>query len=230
MNVDPVELAKFADIANRWWDVESEFKPLHRINPLRTEYINAQCSGLAGKRVLDVGCGGGILSEAMAAKGAIVTGIDLGDKALSVARLHLLESGLKVDYQLVSAEAFAETHAAQFDVVTCLEMLEHVPDPAAIIKACAHLVKPGGRVVFSTLSRNLKSYVMAVLGAEYLLGLLPKGTHDYEKLIKPAELASHCRAAGLTVTDLCGMHYNPLTSTASWTPDTAVNYIMSCQR
>lgn len=225
MNADPAELQKFAALAHRWWDPSSEFKPLHDINPLRLNYIDS-IAGLNGKRVLDVGCGGGILSESMARRGAEVTGIDLGEKALKVAQLHKLESGAAVDYRLVSVEALAEEQPASFDVVTCMEMLEHVPDPEAVVAACGRLVKPGGRVFFSTLNRNPKSYLFAVIGAEYVLNMLPKGTHDYRKFIKPSELSAWCRVAGLDVVSLTGMSYNPLTRHYSLGSDVAVNYIL----
>lgn len=225
MNADPAELQKFSDLAHRWWDPESEFKPLHQINPLRLDWIDA-ATGLAGKRVVDIGCGGGILAESMAARGAQVTGVDLSEKALGVARLHLYESGQTVDYRLISAEEMARENPEGFDVVTCMEMLEHVPDPASTIRACAALVKPGGHVFFSTLNRNLKSYLMAVVGAEYILKLLPKGTHEYAKFIKPSELARYVREAGLDVEDLIGMHYNPLNQVYSLGPNTDVNYLM----
>lgn len=225
MNADPAELQKFSDLAHRWWDPESEFKPLHQINPLRLDWIDA-ATGLTGKRVVDIGCGGGILAESMAARGAQVTGVDLSEKALGVARLHLYESGQTVDYRLISAEEMARENPEGFDVVTCMEMLEHVPDPASTIRACAALVKPGGHVFFSTLNRNLKSYLMAVVGAEYILKLLPKGTHEYAKFIKPSELARYVREAGLDVEDLTGMHYNPLSQVYSLGPNTDVNYLM----
>jgi 2-polyprenyl-6-hydroxyphenyl methylase/3-demethylubiquinone-9 3-methyltransferase len=225
MNADPAELQKFASLAHRWWDPASEFKPLHDINPLRLDYID-QIAGLNGKRVLDVGCGGGILSEAMASRGAQVTGIDLGEKALKVAQLHKLESGAEVDYRLVSVETLAQEQPESFDVVTCMEMLEHVPDPSAIIRACAGLVNPGGRVFFSTLNRNPKSYLFAVIGAEYVLNMLPKGTHDYQKFIKPSALSSWCRSAGLDVSGLMGMSYNPLTKRYWLGEDVSVNYIL----
>jgi len=228
-NVDATEIDKFSELAHRWWDTNSEFKPLHDINPLRLNWID-QHAQLAGKTVIDIGCGGGILSESMADKGAEVTGIDLGEKALKVARLHLLESGRKVDYRHIAAEDMAAENPAAFDVVTCLEMLEHVPQPASIVTACAQLAKPGGWVFFSTLNRNLKSYAFAVLGAEYLLKLLPKGTHDYAKFITPAELASFARGAGLEVVDLTGMTYNPLTKVYALENDTAVNYLMACRK
>lgn len=228
-NADPAELQKFSDLAHRWWDPASEFKPLHEINPLRLDWID-DIASIAGKKVLDIGCGGGILAESMAARGATVTGIDLSDKALSVARLHLFESGLSVDYQLVSAEAFADAQPGAFDVVTCMEMLEHVPDPASTIKACAHLVKPGGHVFFSTLNRNLKSYLLAVIGAEYVLKLLPKGTHEYAKFIRPSELARYCRDARLDTEQIIGLSYNPLTKVYSLGSDTDVNYLAHTRR
>ena len=202
VNADPAELAKFSDLAHRWWDPESEFRPLHQINPLRLGHIERLAGGLAGKRIVDVGCGGGILAEAMAARGAQVRGIDLAEKALAVAELHRLESGLPVLYERVDTEAFAERHSAAFDVVTCMELLEHVPEPARMVDACARLARPGGRVFFSTLNRNPRSYLYAVLGAEYVLGLLPKGTHDYMKFIKPSELARWCRESGLRVEEM----------------------------
>lgn len=227
-NVDPAEIAKFEELAARWWDPHSEFKPLHDINPLRLDYIHRQVD-LAGKQVIDVGCGGGILSEGMAALGAEVTGIDMGEAPLSVARLHLYESGLKVDYRQITAEAMAEEAPGRFDVVTCMEMLEHVPDPASVIAACHRLVKPDGHVFFSTINRNPKSYLFAIIGAEYMLRLLPKGTHDYRKFIRPSELAEWARAAGLEVRDITGMTYNPLTQTYSLGTDSSVNYLMTCQ-
>lgn len=229
MNADPIELQKFSDLAHRWWDPSSEFRPLHEINPLRLEWIDG-LAGLAGKRVLDVGCGGGILAESMAAKGAEVTGIDLSEKALSVARLHLFESGIEVNYRHVSAEQMAADHAGEFDVVTCMEMLEHVPDPASVVAASARLVKPGGQVFFSTLNRNPKAYLFAVIGAEYLLRLLPRGTHDYAKFIKPSELARHCRRAGLDVAGYRGLEYNPLTGIYSLSTNIDVNYMVHAQR
>lgn len=228
-NVDPQELAKFGDLAHRWWDPHSEFKPLHDINPLRLGWID-RCVGLAGKRVLDVGCGGGLLAEGMAACGANVTGIDLSEKPLGVARLHLLETGQKVDYRLIAAETLAAEMPASFDVVTCLEMLEHVPDPARTVAACATLVKPGGQVFFSTINRNPKAYLFAVVGAEYILNLLPKGTHDYARFLRPAELARFAREAGLDTDEIIGMSYNPLTKTYRLGADTSVNYLMRTQR
>ena len=225
LNVDPAELEKFAALAHRWWDKNSEFKPLHAINPLRLNFIDEAVS-LNGKRVLDVGCGGGILSESMAERGADVMAIDLGEKALKVAKLHQLESGSKVDYQLIAVEVLASQQPASFDVVTCMEMLEHVPDPAAIIDACAKLVKPGGSVFFSTINRNPKAYLFAVIGAEYVLNMLPKGTHEYEKFIKPSELSAWARNSDLTVDELKGMSYNPLTQHYSLGSDILVNYLI----
>ncbi|WP_445006102.1 bifunctional 2-polyprenyl-6-hydroxyphenol methylase/3-demethylubiquinol 3-O-methyltransferase UbiG [Halomonas mongoliensis] len=229
-NVDPGEIAKFEALASRWWDPESEFKPLHEINPLRLDFIDAR-AGLAGKRVADVGCGGGILAEAMAHRGAKVTGIDLGEAPLAVARLHAEESGVAVDYRCVSVETLAEEMPGEFDVVTCMEMLEHVPDPASVVRACAALVKPGGQLFFSTLNRNPKAYALAILGAEYVLRLLPRGTHDYAKFIRPAELAGWCRGADLEVQEQSGLVYNPLTRRYRLHPtDVSVNYLMHCRR
>jgi len=225
LNVDPAELEKFAALTHRWWDKNSEFKPLHAINPLRLNFIDNKV-GLHGKRVLDVGCGGGILSESMAEKGAEVTGIDLGEKALKVAKLHQLESGAKVDYRLLAVEDLAKEQPASFDVVTCMEMLEHVPDPASVVHACAQLVKPGGSVFFSTINRNPKAYLFAVVGAEYLLNMLPKGTHEYEKFIKPSELSAWARQADLTIGELKGMSYNPFTQHYSFGADISVNYLI----
>ena len=229
MNADPLEIQKFSDVAHHWWDINSEFRPLHEINPLRLEWINSHVP-LSGKKVIDVGCGGGILAESMAKKGADVTGIDLSEKALNVADLHSLESGLTIRYQHIAAENMAAREPATFDVVTCMEMLEHVPDPASIVQACAQLAKPGGRVFFSTLNRNPKSYLYAVLGAEYLLQMLPKGTHDYAKFIKPAELAAAIRQSGLELQSLRGMSYNPLTKMYALNSDTSVNYLVACRR
>jgi 2-polyprenyl-6-hydroxyphenyl methylase / 3-demethylubiquinone-9 3-methyltransferase len=229
MNADPQELEKFSALAHRWWDPESEFKPLHQINPLRLEWID-RIARLAGKSALDVGCGGGILAEAMARRGAKVKGIDLSEKALKVAQLHLHESRLAVDYEGVSAEDLAARQPASFDVVTCMELLEHVPDPASTVRACAGLARAGGQVFFSTINRNLKSYVLAVIGAEYVLKLLPRGTHDYLKFVRPSELARHCRAAGLDVREIIGMHYNPFTRVYSLGGGTDVNYLMHCVR
>jgi 2-polyprenyl-6-hydroxyphenyl methylase / 3-demethylubiquinone-9 3-methyltransferase len=225
-NVDAAEIAKFSELAHRWWDPNSEFRPLHEINPLRLKWIDKLAS-LAGKKVLDVGCGGGILAEAMAGAGATVSGIDLSEKALKVAKLHLLESGRSVDYQHISAEDFAVQHPGEFDVVTCMEMLEHVPDPASVVEACSRLVKPGGWVFFSTLNRNPKSYLFAIIGAEYILKLLPRGTHDYAKFLQPAELARMAREAKLETQELIGMTYNPLTKVYKLEADTDVNYLMA---
>ena len=228
VNVDPAEIAKFSELAHRWWDPSSEFRPLHEINPLRLDYIDRQAK-LAGKAVLDVGCGGGILAEAMAERGARVTGIDMSERALKVAQLHLLESGGSVDYRLVSAEALALEQPADFDVVTCMELLEHVPDPQSTVSACARLARPGAVVVFSTIARNPKAYLYAILGAEYVLRLLPRGTHDYAKFIRPSELAAMCRRAGLQVAEIIGMTYNPITRRYALGADTGVNYIMLCR-
>jgi 2-polyprenyl-6-hydroxyphenyl methylase/3-demethylubiquinone-9 3-methyltransferase len=228
-NADPIELEKFSQMAHKWWDPHSEFKPLHDINPLRLGYIDRH-AGLSGKTVLDVGCGGGILSESMAGLDANVTGIDLSDKALQVARLHLLESGKQVNYRKIAVEDLAIEQPAHYDVVTCLELLEHVPSPQSVIVACAKLVKPGGWIFFSTLNRNPKSYLLAILGAEYILNMLPRGTHDYAKFIKPSELAQFCRNAGLNLTDLTGMTYNPLNKVYSLGKDTDVNYMIACRR
>ena len=225
INVDPLELEKFSQLAHRWWDPGSEFKPLHDINPLRLDYIDG-AAGLRGKNVLDVGCGGGILAESMAARGARVTGIDLAGEPLKVAQLHLVESGLQVDYRLVAPEMLAREAPGSFDLVTCMELLEHVPDPAVTVEACATLAQSGGRLFFSTINRNLKSYLLAVIGAEYVLKLLPRGTHDYARFIKPSELASMCRAAGLQVEGITGMTYNPFSKTYALGRDTDVNYIL----
>ena len=230
VNVDHSEISKFEQLAARWWDPESEFKPLHEINPLRLGYIEGFVP-LAGKRVLDVGCGGGILSESMAAKGAEVTGIDMGEAPLEVARLHLLESGLEVNYERIPVERLAEEQPESFDVVTCMEMLEHVPDPASVVQACARLTKPGGHCFFSTINRNPKSYLFAIIGAEYLLQLLPKGTHDFAKFIRPSELDRWIRAAGLQALDITGITYNPLTRHYRLSPhDVEVNYMVSCRK
>lgn len=228
-NADPVEIEKFSQLAHKWWDPQSEFKPLHEINPLRLNYIDRHAS-LAGKNVLDVGCGGGILSESMAGLNANVTGIDLSDKALQVARLHLLESGKQVNYCKIAVEDMAAGQPGQFDIVTCMEMLEHVPDPASVISSCAKLVKPGGWVFFSTLNRNPKSYLLAIIGAEYVLNMLPRGTHDYAKFLKPSELSQYCRNANLNVSDLTGMSYNPINKIYSLGHDTSVNYMIACRR
>jgi len=230
LNADQSELDKFSALASRWWDPESEFKPLHAINPLRLGWIRQHAGALAGKRILDVGCGGGILSESMANDGAQVTGIDLADKSLKVARLHGLESGIKVDYQLISAEDMAARHPGEYDIVTCMEMLEHVPDPGSIVQACSTLVKPGGHVFFSTLNRNPKSFLFAIIGAEYLLRLLPRGTHDFENFIKPSELTAAVRKSGLTALSLAGMEYNPLTKIYSISGDTSVNYLLATHK
>ncbi|MES2546802.1 MAG: bifunctional 2-polyprenyl-6-hydroxyphenol methylase/3-demethylubiquinol 3-O-methyltransferase UbiG [Pseudomonadota bacterium] len=224
-NYDSAELNKFSELAHKWWDKTSEFKPLHDINPLRLNYIE-QAVSLAGKTVLDVGCGGGILSESMAQKGAKVTGIDLGEKALKVAQLHSLESGINVDYRLIAVEQLAVEAPASYDVVTCLEMLEHVPDPASVVQACAQLVKPGGHVFFSTINRNPKAYLFAVIGAEYVLNMLPRGTHDYAKFIKPSELASWTRSVDLRLQHQIGMSYNPITKHYWLDSDVSVNYMM----
>jgi 2-polyprenyl-6-hydroxyphenyl methylase/3-demethylubiquinone-9 3-methyltransferase len=229
-NVDAQELAKFSELAHRWWDRDSEFRPLHEINPLRLEWIDER-AGLAGKQVLDVGCGGGILAEAMAVRADRVTGIDLAVKPLGVARLHALETGVaNVEYREVAVEALAAERPAGFDVVTCMEMLEHVPDPASVVAACARLVKPGGWVFFSTLNRNPKSYLFAIIGAEYVLKLLPRGTHDHARFIKPSELARWCRESGLDLEDTRGMGYNPLTRRYALNRDTSVNYLFACRR
>ena len=229
LNADQQELDKFSELAHKWWDPNSEFKPLHDINPLRLDYVD-QHAGLAGKVVLDVGCGGGILAESMAQRGAQVTGIDLGEKALKVAKLHLLESGAQVDYRLVAVEELAKQQSGHYDVVTCMEMLEHVPEPASVVRACAGLVKPGGDLFFSTLNRNVKSYLYAIVGAEYLLKLLPQGTHNYEKFLKPSELSGFCRSAGLVVEGIVGMSYNPFSKAYSLDTDTSVNYLIHCRR
>jgi 2-polyprenyl-6-hydroxyphenyl methylase/3-demethylubiquinone-9 3-methyltransferase len=229
-NADPAELAKFSELAHRWWDPESEFRPLHQINPLRLQWID-QLVPLSGLRTLDVGCGGGILADAMARKGAQVLGIDLASKALRVAQLHALEAQTpNVQYRETSAEALAAEMPGQFDVVTCMEMLEHVPDPASVVRACATLVKPGGWVFFSTINRNPKSFLFAIVGAEYVLRLLPRGTHEYAKLIKPSELAGHCRAAGLDLLHTRGMEYNPLTRRYWLSGDTSVNYMLATRK
>ncbi len=230
LNADPAELAKFSELAHRWWDPESEFAPLHQINPLRLEWIQG-LAPLAGQRALDVGCGGGILADAMARKGASVLGIDLSTKALKVAQLHALEAQTpNVAYREVAAEALAAEAPGSFDVVTCMEMLEHVPDPASVVRACATLVKPGGWVFFSTLNRNPKSWLFAIVGAEYVLNLLPKGTHEYRKFIRPSELARDCREAGLEVLHTRGMEYNPLTKRYWLSGDTSVNYLFATRR
>jgi len=229
VNADPVELEKFSRLAHRWWDPAGEFRPLHEINPLRLDWIDAHAS-LKGKTVLDVGCGGGILAEAMAARGARVTGIDLAEKALKVAELHLLESGFSISYEKITVEDLAARRAGEFDVVTCMELLEHVPEPGAMVAACARLVRPGGQVFFSTINRNPKAYLFAVIGAEYVLGLLPKGTHDYARFIKPSELARWCRDSALATDELIGMTYNPLTQRYRLGRDCDVNYLVRCRR
>jgi 2-polyprenyl-6-hydroxyphenyl methylase / 3-demethylubiquinone-9 3-methyltransferase len=232
INADPQELAKFSELAHRWWDTESEFKPLHRINPLRLEWIERLAGGLSGKAVLDVGCGGGILAEAMARRGAVsVLGIDLALKPLRVARLHAMEAGVEnIDYREVAAETLADERPGAFDLVTCMEMLEHVPEPASVVRACARLVKPGGHVFFSTINRNAKAFLFAIVGAEHVLKLLPKGTHEYAKFLRPSELAQACRDAGLAVTHTRGMEYNPITERYWLSDDTSVNYLFACQR
>jgi 2-polyprenyl-6-hydroxyphenyl methylase/3-demethylubiquinone-9 3-methyltransferase len=229
LNADPAELQKFSDLAHRWWDPTSEFRPLHEINPLRLDWIDG-LAGLTGKNVLDVGCGGGVLAEGMSTRGANVTGIDLSEKVLSVARLHLFESGLKVDYQQIAAEAFAEAHPGRFDIVTCMEMLEHVPDPASIVAACARLLRPGGQAFFATLNRNPKSYLHAIIGAEYVLKLLPRGTHSYARFLKPSELARFCRDTGLSPAAMSGLLYNPLSRIYRLGRDTSVNYMLQAVR
>lgn len=229
INVDETEIDKFSQLAHKWWDMSGEFKPLHEINPLRLGFIDERAA-IAGKQVLDVGCGGGILAESMAARGAAVTGIDLAKKSLKVAQLHSLESGVAVDYRCVAVEELAEEAPASFDVVTCMEMLEHVPDPQSVVRSCARLVKPGGWVFFSTLNRNAKSYLLAVVGAEYVLNMLPRGTHEYARFLKPSELSRMARNAGLDMDAVRGMSYNPLTRIYSLGEDTAVNYLMACRR
>ncbi|WP_295856304.1 bifunctional 2-polyprenyl-6-hydroxyphenol methylase/3-demethylubiquinol 3-O-methyltransferase UbiG [uncultured Xylophilus sp.] len=230
LNVDPAELAKFSELAHRWWDTESEFRPLHQINPLRLDWIES-CVPLAGKTVVDVGCGGGILSDAMARRGADVLGIDLASKSLKVARLHALEVQTpRVEYREVSAEALAEERPGQFDVVTCMEMLEHVPDPASVVRACAAMAKPGGWIFFSTINRNPKSFLFAIVGAEYVLGMLPRGTHEYARLLRPSELAAHCRAAGLALDRSSGLEYNPLNRRYWLSGNTDVNYMIATRK
>lgn len=230
MNADPAELAKFSELAHRWWDPDSEFRPLHQINPLRLEWM-ASVTSLQGMKVLDVGCGGGILSDAMARQGAQVTGIDLASKSLRVAQLHALEAQTPaIEYREISAEDLAAQHPAHYDIVTCMEMLEHVPDPASIVRACGQLVKPGGWVFFSTIHRNLKAFMLAIVGAEYLLNMIPHGTHEYDKLIQPSELAAYCRQAGLDVRHTRGLQYNPLTQRYRLSADTSVNYLFAAHK
>ncbi|MDO9006414.1 MAG: bifunctional 2-polyprenyl-6-hydroxyphenol methylase/3-demethylubiquinol 3-O-methyltransferase UbiG [Aquabacterium sp.] len=229
-NADPQELAKFSDLAHRWWDPESEFRPLHQINPLRLDWIDQQAN-IAGKRVVDVGCGGGILAESMARRGANVLGIDLADRPLKVAQLHAMESGVaNLDYRSVSAEDLAAEQPGQFDVVTCMEMLEHVPDPSSVVRACAQMAKPGGWIFFSTLNRNPKSFLFAIVGAEYLLKLLPKGTHEFARFIRPAELTRWAREADLSTTQMKGLEYNPITRRYWLSGDTSVNYMIACRK
>jgi 2-polyprenyl-6-hydroxyphenyl methylase/3-demethylubiquinone-9 3-methyltransferase len=229
-NADPQELAKFSDLAHRWWDPESEFRPLHQINPLRLDWID-QLAAIKGKRVVDVGCGGGILAESMARRGATVLGIDLADKPLKVAQLHAMEGGVaNLDYRSVAAEALGAEQPGQFDVVTCMEMLEHVPDPSSVVRACAQMAKPGGWIFFSTLNRNPKSFLFAIVGAEYVLKLLPKGTHEFARFIRPAELTHWAREAGLPATQMKGMEYNPITRRYWLSGDTSVNYMVACRK
>jgi 2-polyprenyl-6-hydroxyphenyl methylase/3-demethylubiquinone-9 3-methyltransferase len=229
VNADPAELRKFSDLAHRWWDPHGAFRPLHELNPVRMQWIEGLVP-LAGTRVVDVGCGGGILAEAMSAKGARVLGIDLAGKSLQVARLHALESGTQVEYRATTAEELAEEQPGAFDLVTCMEMLEHVPDPARTIEACARLARPGGHVLFSTINRNFRAFLLAIIGAEYLLQMLPRGTHDYARFLRPSELARGARACGLELRDLTGMQYQPLTRRFTLGPDTSVNYLMAWRR
>ena len=229
LNVDPLEIEKFQSIASRWWDRESEFKPLHDINPLRVGYIEQQAGQLEGMKILDIGCGGGILAEALAAKGAEVSGIDLAEMSLKVAKLHLHESNLDIDYQMISAEEFASTHAGSFDLITCLEMLEHVPDPASIVNAASSMLKPDGDLFFSTINRNPKAFALAIIGAEYILNMLPRGTHEYRKFIKPSELSKVVRDNQMEVVDITGMTYNPITRHYRLGRDIDVNYLMHCR-
>ncbi len=229
VNVDPLEIEKFQSIASRWWDRESEFKPLHDINPLRVKYIEGHAGDIRDKKILDIGCGGGILAEALAEKGAKVTGIDMAEMPLKVAKMHLHESGLKIDYQMIPAEEFAKHNIAEFDVITCLEMLEHVPDPSSIINAAASMLKPGGHLFFSTINRNPKAFALAIIGAEYVLKMLPAGTHEYRKFIKPSELSAVARENSLEVHDITGMTYNPVTRHYRLGRDIDVNYLMHCQ-
>ncbi|MCG3863583.1 MULTISPECIES: bifunctional 2-polyprenyl-6-hydroxyphenol methylase/3-demethylubiquinol 3-O-methyltransferase UbiG [unclassified Photobacterium] len=230
LNVDPAEISKFEDMASRWWDLEGEFKPLHQINPLRLNYVIDHANGLFGKKVLDVGCGGGILAESMAIEGAEVTGLDMGKEPLTVARLHALETGTKLDYIQSTAEEHADERPEYYDVITCMEMLEHVPDPASIIAACAKMVKPGGHVFFSTLNRNIKSYLFAIVGAEHVMRIVPKGTHDHNKFIRPSELIAMIDKTDLEDRHIIGLHYNPLTNSYSLGSNVDVNYIVHTQK
>ena len=230
MNVDHQEIAKFEALASRWWDPQGEFKPLHQLNPLRLQWIDTLSQGLANKRVLDVGCGGGILAESMAARGARVTGIDMGKEPLQVARLHALESGIELSYRQLTVEALADELPGSFDVVTCMEMLEHVPDPASVVAACARLVRPGGQLFFSTINRTAKSWLLMIAGAEYLLQMVPKGTHQQDKFIQPAELSRYAERAGLRLCQMKGVVYNPLSGTFRLSADVGVNYMLHCQR
>lgn len=229
-NVDPAEIAKFNDIASRWWDPAGEFKPLHLLNPVRLSYISDELQGLFGKQVIDIGCGGGILAESMARCGANVTGLDMASDSLNVARLHALEAGVEVNYQQATAEQYAQAHAAQFDVVTCMEMLEHVPEPISVVQACADLAKPGATVFFSTLNKTWKAYLLAIVGAEHLLKLVPKGTHEFSKFIRPSELMRFIELAGLEVTDATGLHFNPLNNSFKTGPGVDVNYIVVARK
>jgi 2-polyprenyl-6-hydroxyphenyl methylase / 3-demethylubiquinone-9 3-methyltransferase len=229
INADPHELQKFSELAHRWWDPNAEFKPLHELNPVRLDWID-RLAHLSGKRALDIGCGGGILSESMAVRGAKVKGVDLSSRALGVADLHSLESGVEVEYEEIAAEALAAREPGSYDVVTCMEMLEHVPDPAAIVQACAMLVKPGGWVFFSTLNRNAKTYLFAVIGAEYIARMLPRGTHDYARFIKPSELAQYVRSAQLDIAEIKGITYRPLSKRFGLSDDSSINYLMACRR
>ena len=230
MNVDHQEIAKFEAVAERWWDLEGEFKPLHQLNPLRLEWITRYSGGLTGKSILDVGCGGGILAEAMALQGGVVTGVDMGREPLQVARLHALEQGVEVKYQLSTAEALAESMPEHFEIVTCMEMLEHVPDPASVVNACARLCKPGGDLFFSTINRNAKSWLLMIIGAEYLMRMVPKGTHEHGKFIRPAELSCYAERAGLQLKQMRGVIYNPLTGQFRLSSDVGVNYMLHCQK
>lgn len=229
-NVDPGEIAKFNDIASRWWDPSGEFKPLHLLNPVRLSYISDELQGLFGKTVIDIGCGGGILAESMARSGALVTGLDMANDSLNVARLHALEAGVEVNYQQVTAEQYAQSHAAQFDVVTCMEMLEHVPQPMSVIQACADLAKPGATLFFSTLNKTWKAYLLAIVGAEQVLKLVPKGTHEFSKFIRPSELMRFIEQAGLEVTDATGLHFNPINESFKTGPGVDVNYIVVARK